>query len=210
MFCIQQKKGSTIWYYSSIAYPVFTGQEFKGKGALWLLLLLFRHTLDIPAWFWIGVEWRQIQNLKIYCFVEYMFHKMAAEVRSLYWSSFGQRLSRVITPWVFYFFYIVQFALKGSVYIPLFSVCIVKSVVCIGKYVVGCVQCAMCSFQCAVCSVKCAVCSVFLIPLISRKGCNRFYWVRLFSLVYTWWTLFLRVSELKSGGSQYLIHNLTK
>ena len=34
MFCIQQKKGSTIWYYSPIAYPAFRGQEFKGKGAL--------------------------------------------------------------------------------------------------------------------------------------------------------------------------------
>ena len=41
--------------------------------------------------------------------------------------------------------------------------------------------------------------TVFLIPLVSRKGCNRFYWVRLFSLVYTWWTRFLRVSGLKSG-----------
>ena len=34
MFCIQQKKGSTIWYYSPIAYQAFRGQEFKGKGAL--------------------------------------------------------------------------------------------------------------------------------------------------------------------------------
>ena len=34
MFCIQQKKGSTILYYSPIAYPAITGQEFKDKGAL--------------------------------------------------------------------------------------------------------------------------------------------------------------------------------
>ena len=35
--------------------------------------------------------------------------------------------------------------------------------------------------------------TVFLIPFVLRKGCNRLYWVRLFSLVYTWWTRFLQV-----------------
>ena len=39
MFCIQQKKGQTIWYYSPIAYPAFTGHDFKGKGALSLVSL---------------------------------------------------------------------------------------------------------------------------------------------------------------------------
>ena len=29
------EKESTIWYYSPIAYPAFTGQEFKAKGTLW-------------------------------------------------------------------------------------------------------------------------------------------------------------------------------
>jgi hypothetical protein len=44
---------------------------------------------------------------------------------------------------------------------------------------------------------------VFLISFVSRKGCNRFYWVRLFSLVDTWYTRFLRAFGLK-------YHNLTK
>ena len=44
---------------------------------------------------------------------------------------------------------------------------------------------------------------VFLIFFVSRKGCNRFYWVRLFSLVDTWYTRFLRAFGLK-------YHNLTK
>ena len=39
MFCIQRKKGSTIWYYSPIACQAFTGQEFKGKGALWCAVM---------------------------------------------------------------------------------------------------------------------------------------------------------------------------
>ena len=34
MFCVQQKKGSTIWNYSPIAYQAFTVQECKCKGAL--------------------------------------------------------------------------------------------------------------------------------------------------------------------------------
>ena len=52
--------------------------------------------------------------------------------------------------------------------------------------------------------------TVFLIPLVLREGCNRFYWRCLFSLVYIWWTRFLGVSGLKSGVSQYTIYNLTK
>ena len=32
MFCIQQKKGLTIWYYSPIANQAFRGQELKGEG----------------------------------------------------------------------------------------------------------------------------------------------------------------------------------
>ena len=41
---------------------------------------------------------------------------------------------------------------------------------------------------------------VFSCFLVLRKGFGRFYWMCLFSLVYTWWTRFLRVSGLKSGG----------
>ena len=48
--------------------------------------------------------------------------------------------------------------------------------------------------------------TVFLIPLVSRKGCNRFYRTCLFSLVYALMTWFLRVSGLKSGGSQHTIY----
>ena len=40
MFCTQQKKLSTILYYSPIAYRAFKGQEFKGKGALCLASFL--------------------------------------------------------------------------------------------------------------------------------------------------------------------------
>ena len=51
--------------------------------------------------------------------------------------------------------------------------------------------------------------SVFLIPLVSRKGCNRLYWVHLFSLVYKWWTRFLRVSGLKSGGGHNILYTIS-